>query len=211
MVSRLDKTLYGLKQSPREWSKDVCNSIVSKGFVVSTADQCIYTRTSFDGKSFSAVYVYVDDMAITGNEIKSIKACISSHWEMEDLGVASCVVGIQIRRKSNFEYSIGQPAMIESLLARFGMLECKPASTPFPADLKLTRGENMAISSFSKQNLPYRSGVCSLIYLARCTRPDISYAVSVLSRHFERPTQDHWDAFIHVLRYLKATKNMFIH
>lgn len=39
----------------------------------------------------------------------------------------------------------------------------------------------------------------------------IAYAVSVLSPHFERPTQDHWDAFLHVLRYLKSTKDLFIH
>lgn len=130
---------------------------------------------------------------------------------MEDLGVASCVVGIQIRRLSTYEYSIGQPAMIESLLARFGMLDCKSASTSFPADLKLTKGEDAAISSFEKQNLPYRSGVCPLIYLAQCTRSDVAYAVSVLSQHFERPTQDHWDAFVHVLQYLKSTKDLFIH
>lgn len=211
MVAKLDKTLYGLKQSAHEWNEDVRNFLTSQGFIVSPADQCIYTRSSSDGKRFSAIYVHVDDMAITGNEIDSIKDCISSHWEMEDLGIASCVVGIQIRRPSKYEYSLGQPAMIESLLARFGMISCKPASTPFPPDLKLVQGEDQAVSSFSKQNLPYRSGVCSLIYLAQCTRPDIAYAVSVLAQHFERPTQDHWDAFIHVLQYLKSTKDLFIH
>lgn len=80
MVARLDKTLYGLKQSAREWSNDVCEFLVSEGFAVSPADQCIYTQSSSDGKSFSAVYVHVDDMAITGNEIKSVKSQISSRW-----------------------------------------------------------------------------------------------------------------------------------
>lgn len=94
MVAMLNKTLYGIKQSAREWNKEVCSFLMSQGFVVSPADQCIYTRSSSNGKAFSAVYVHVDNIAITGNEIETIKACISSHWEMEDLGIASCVVGI---------------------------------------------------------------------------------------------------------------------
>lgn len=77
--------------------------------------------------------------------------------------------------------------------------------------MNLTRGEDPAISSFARQNLPYRSGVCSLIYLAQCTRPDVAYAVSVLSQNFEQPTQDNCYDFSHVLRYLKSTKDMFIH
>lgn len=210
-VARLHRTLYGLKQSAREWHEDVCKFLVDNNFTVSPADACIYTRTSADKTKFSAVYVHVDDMAITGNEIKEVKDSIANQWEMEDLGKASCVVGIQIRRQSTYHYSIGQPAMIESVLARFGMLDCKPASTPFPADLKLNKADDIAVSLFSKQNIPYRSGVCSLIYLAQCTRPDIAYAVSVLSQHFERPAQEHWNAFIHVLRYLKSTQDMFIH
>lgn len=67
MVARLDKTLYGLKQSARNWSKDVCEFLVSLGFKTSDAYACVYTRTSPTSNKFSAVYVHVDDMGITGN------------------------------------------------------------------------------------------------------------------------------------------------
>lgn len=102
-VSKLHRTLYGLKQSAREWHEDVCKFLVESGFLVSPANACIYTRTSPDQTRFSAVYVHVDYMAITGNEIESVKSRIANHWEMEDLGKASCVVGIQIRRSSKYQ------------------------------------------------------------------------------------------------------------
>lgn len=210
-VARLDRTLYGLKQSARVWSDDVASFLCSNGFTQSAADPCIFVRISPDKSKFSALYVHVDDMAITGNEIESVKAAIAANWEMEDLGLAHCVVGIQIRRLSNFHYCIGQPAMIETVLTRFGMFNCKSASTPFPADLKLRKASPEEAALFAKLNLPYRSGVGSLIYIAQFTRPDISYAVGVLSQHLENPGRAHWDAFIHVLRYLKGTQHLFIH
>lgn len=138
-------------------------------------------------------------MGITGNEIPDIKKSISDRWQMEDLGIAHCIVGIQLWRVSKFAYCISQPALINAILARFGMTLCQPASTPFPADLKLTRVSDSEASRFISTGLPYRQAVGSLIYLAICTRPDISYAVGVLSQHLERPAQQHWDGFIHIL------------
>lgn len=211
MVAKLDKTLYGLKQSARNWSEDVCSFLLSIGFKVSDADACVYTRTSTTSSKFSAVYVHVDDMGITGNEIASVKQSISSRWQMEDLGTAHCIVGIQITRLSPHAYSLSQPAMINAILARFGMSSCRSASTPFPADLKLTRASDVEADKFKSTGLPYRRGVGSLIYLALCTRPDISYVVGVLSQHLERPSQQHWNVFIHVLRYLKGTTQLAIH
>lgn len=211
LVARLDKTLYGLKKSARNWSEDICGFLLSVGFKPSEADACVYTRTSADSSTFSAVYVHVDDMGITGNDIQAVKKSISSRWQMEDLGTAHCIVGIQIQRLSSSHYCINQQAMITTVLERFGMTLCRPASTPFPADLKLTRATEDEATKFASTGLPYRRAVGSLIYLALCTRPDISYAVGVLSQHLERPSQQHWNAFIHVLRYLKGTRLLAIH
>lgn len=210
MVACLGKTIYGLKQSAKYWSDDVTDFLVSIGFQQSPADACVYVRTSPDGKKFSAMYVHVDDMAITGNEISELKKAIADKWEMEDLNISHCIVGIQICRTSEFSYAIGQPSMIESVLERFNMADCKPASTPLPQDTKLTRASDAEAYSFACEKLPYRNGVGSLMYLSQCTRPDIAYAVGVLSQHLDRPSKAHWNAFNHVLRYLRGSKNLFI-
>lgn len=129
---------------------------------------------------------------------------------MEDLGTTHCIVGIQIRRLSPTSYALSQPAMINAILAHFGMTLCRSASTPFPTKLKLSRASDVKATKFASTGLPYQRAVGSLIYLALCTRPDISCAVGVLSQHLECPSQQHWNAFIHVLQYLKGTKNLAI-
>lgn len=60
----------------------------------------------------------------------------------------------------------------------------------------------------TKEKVPYREAVGSLLYLAGATRPDIIYAVNVLNRHQLNPTQNEWTMIKRVFRYLKGTKTM---
>jgi hypothetical protein len=57
------------------------------------------------------------------------------------------------------------------------------------------------------ESFPYRQLIGKLIYLASATRPDISYAVGVLCRVLDRPTNVHINGAKRVLRYLKGTRD----
>nr|CCA25183.1 putative polyprotein [Albugo laibachii Nc14] len=57
---------------------------------------------------------------------------------------------------------------------------------------------------------PYHSLVGSFLYISNGTRPDIAFSVGQPSRHFERPSEEHWKAAIRVLRYLKSTSDIEI-
>jgi hypothetical protein len=59
--------------------------------------------------------------------------------------------------------------------------------------------------------LRYSQIIGSLMYLASATRPDISFAVSKLSRFVSNPGDDHWHALKRVMCYLKGTTNYRIH
>lgn len=209
-VCRLLKSLYGLKQSPKVWYDSVVAYLVSIGFKQSKLDPCIYIREDSVLGTFVAVYVHVDDMAVTGNDVGTFKAEVSSRWEMEDLGLAQTVVGIQITRLTHLSYSITQTALASSVLDRFNFNHLKPASTPLPGGFKLYQASDDEVQAFSLENVSYRSAVGSLMYLAQCTRPDLAYAVGVLSQHLEHPGRRHWDAVIHVFRYLTGTLNVGI-
>ena len=52
---------------------------------------------------------------------------------------------------------------------------------------------------------PYSSVVGSLMYAMICTRPDIAYAVGVVSRFLANPGNEHWVAVKWILRYLRGT------
>jgi hypothetical protein len=55
---------------------------------------------------------------------------------------------------------------------------------------------------------PYLSAIGALMYLANNTRPDIAFAVNVLSRYNTIPTMQHWNGVKHVLRYLQGTLDL---
>eukprot|EP00253_Pinus_taeda_P012506 PITA_12506 len=72
-------------------------------------------------------------------------------------------------------------------------------------NLKLTSIEGKEFEDATK----YRQLIGSLIYLTT-TRPDISFAVGILSRFMQKPCEGHWSAAKRVLRYLKGTQDFGI-
>nr|GFD48371.1 retrovirus-related Pol polyprotein from transposon TNT 1-94 [Tanacetum cinerariifolium] len=56
--------------------------------------------------------------------------------------------------------------------------------------------------------VPYANAVVSLMYLMVCTRPNIAYAVSVVSRYLANPSKNHWEAVKWILKYLRGTANV---
>lgn len=175
-VARLKKALYGLKQSAKCWSDEVKDKFISMWLTQNPHDACLWYRKSRDGKE-TLIYLHVDDMAITGDDIENIKGILKTKWRMEDLGPAHCVVGIEIHSTPTGGFSLSQAAMIQTVLERFRVEDCKPASTPFPGGIKIGRASEAEVQEFKASTLPYNSLVGSLMYIAQGTRPDISYAV----------------------------------
>jgi len=89
-VCLLKKSLYGLKQSPRQWYHRFDSYVTSHGFERSSYDACVFQQVLADG---SRVYLllYVDDILIAGKSrsaIDATKAMLKSEFEMKDLGAA---------------------------------------------------------------------------------------------------------------------------
>jgi hypothetical protein len=203
-VWRLKKALYGLKQAARAWHEKLKQEMMKLGFMSSKNDPCLFFR----GKEGRNVYVlvHVDDAVVIGQQeaVQKAKQDIATRFEIKDLGAAKYYLGLEIRKEDNGSITLSQEKYTKDLLARYdpnGQL--KPKSTPFEVGLKLSKE--------SGEQLPdgkvYRELVGALLYLASNTRPDISYAVSVLSRFMSSPTESHWNAAKRVLRYLKGTIN----
>uniref|UniRef100_A0ACD5XBE3 Uncharacterized protein n=1 Tax=Avena sativa TaxID=4498 RepID=A0ACD5XBE3_AVESA len=122
-VCKLKKSLYGLKQSPRKWYKRFDSFMISYGFERSKYDSCVYIKF-VDG---SPIYLllYVDDMLIAAKgmkEITTLKAHLSSEFEMKDLGAAKKILGMEITRdrKSGLLF-LSQQSYIKKVLHRFNM------------------------------------------------------------------------------------------
>ncbi|GJR28584.1 hypothetical protein Tco_1104816 [Tanacetum coccineum] len=60
------------------------------------------------------------------------------------------------------------------------------------------------------QNVPYASAVGSIMYVVRCTRPDVAFGQNITSRFQQMPGELHWTAVKNILKYLRNTKDMFL-
>ena len=140
LVCKLKKSLYGLKQSPRQWYKRFDTFMLSQGFKRSNYDSCVYLKTV----NGSTIYLllYVDDMLIAAksmSEINELKKQLSNEFEMKDLGGAKKILGMEISRdRPSGKVYLSQMGYIDKVLRHFNMHNAKPVSTPLAAHFKLS-------------------------------------------------------------------------
>ena len=208
-VYLLHKALYGLKQSALEWYntlKAVLESAELQFKRIESDHAVFMIRTEL-----STVYLalFVDDMAIFGDDellIGEIKAKLSSHFKMKDLGIMKRFLGLEIERNSFGDVIISQRRYIERVLERFGMQNCKPAYTPLPTNIRLRKRDYDPDNPDppADQTL-YREIIGSLNHPAQWSRPDVVSAISKLSQYLHDPSVNHLTAAKHLLRYFKGT------
>jgi len=210
-VWRLKKALYGLKQAPRMWNIKLHEFLTGIGFLRTESDHSLYVRgTDPSGPDYCILVAYVDDLLIAGSKttVEAVKQQLSSKFTMTDMGSVQWLLGIQVQRVGD-TFHLSQRQYMLELLQRFNMSECKPASTPLNtgAGERLTAAMSPATAAEMEEmrRIPYRSAVGSLMYLMIATRPDIAYAVGVVSRFLENPGKFHWQAVKHILRYVRGT------
>ena len=200
-VCRLKKSLYGLKQSPRAWFERFGKVIKKYGYTQSQADHTIFYKHSETGK-LTILIVYVDDIILTGDdarEIETLKGRLATEFEIKNLGAVKYFLGIEFARSKEGIF-INQQKYVLDLLSETGMLGCKAAETPVEPNKRLHQ-TNEADSVNKEQ---YQRLVGRLIYLSH-TRPNIAFAVSVVSQFMHSPNAYHLEAVYRILRYLKGT------
>eukprot|EP00253_Pinus_taeda_P009660 PITA_09660 len=197
-VCRLKKALYGLKQAPRVWYSRIDSYLLENEFEKCDGEPTVYIKEN-DGKLLIVV-LYVDDVIFTGNDvylIENFKTVMKEEFEMTNMGLLRYFLGIEVNENENGIF-ISQAKYVNEVLGKFNMQECKATITPTVMRLKLSKEDN------NKDFDPslYKSIVGSLMYLT-ATRPDIMFAVSLISRFIERPKEAHWQVAKRILRYVK--------
>ena len=204
LVCRLNRALYGLKQSPRVWYKTLATFLNGLGFSPLPSDAAIFSK----GNTYIAIYV--DDLLIAGPnkpDVQALKHALSQRFKMTDLGPCSYYLGMAVTRdRSRHIIRLNQRAYIKKILKEFGMLDCKPVSTPMDTS-KIPEPTSDHIASNYLRHW-YASAIGSLMYAMLGTRPDTAFAVSFCSRYLANPTLAHVTAVKRIFRYLKGTINL---
>lgn len=199
LACKLNKAIYGLKQSPRAWYAKLSHVLTKIGLQRSSADPSLFFQRGIAGTTI--VLVYVDDIVITGDnqgEISKLKTLLHKQFAIKDLGILKYFLGLEVAYSKKGIF-LNQRKYVLDLLQESGKMGVKPVDTPIESGGKLGLDGELLTDAGQFQRL-----VGKLIYLT-ITRPDISYAVSLVSRFMHAPTVNHMKAVHRILQYLKGS------
>ncbi|GFY01843.1 retrovirus-related Pol polyprotein from transposon TNT 1-94 [Trichonephila clavipes] len=198
-VCKLLKSIYGLKQAPRCWNKRFKSFAENSGLKRSNCDPCLF----FNDEKSMYLIVYVNDGIIAADEEQTVNLFLKkleSEFSVV-IGEANYFLGTQIEHLECGKIFIHQEAYCRKILSRFDMINSNHVSPPIEKGA-ISTDDSVSLSA----DVPYREAVGSLMFLAIVTRPDIAYAVGVLSQVLDKPQQIHWTMVKRILKYLNGTK-----
>ncbi|KAL0357412.1 UNVERIFIED_CONTAM: Retrovirus-related Pol polyprotein from transposon TNT 1-94 [Sesamum calycinum] len=131
----------------------------------------------------------------------------------KDLSEASYILGIKLfRDRSKRILGMTQNSYVEKVLKRFKMEHSKRVFLPMRHGVKLSNKQSPKTDDELKRilDIPYASTVGRSQHAVQCTRPDIAYALSVMSRYQACAGEAHWTAVKIILKYLRKIKDVFL-
>ncbi|KAI0993606.1 hypothetical protein K3495_g14578, partial [Podosphaera aphanis] len=201
---RVLRSLYGLKQSARDWNLLLRSHIKKWGFVQSSADPCLFTHRQ---KSLIAL-VYVDDIAVAGKCLPSLQwfsDTLSSRFNTKNLGEIQKILGMRITRNRNEStIFIDQEHYLDKILRKFGFPKPTHKVQKIPIEgydsLRPATEGDVRVDP-SECSMMIGSVMFAMVY----TRPDIAFALGRLSQFMKDLAEHYMAALKKLLRYLRST------
>jgi hypothetical protein len=204
VYGKLLRPLYGVRQAGREWYFTNREFILNQDprWKQSSVEAQLYYAIDPTVSLFCVILVHTDDYFGICSDDKFWEKFVIDMQKRFDTDVkdkCTSMLQMSVERK-NDTFEIHQRRQIEDIIDEFG--EGAPMKT---ADSPMEKGLNLPSDTIADPKLRYRAVIGAILWIARCTRPDILFAVIYLSRFSTCATKVHWDAVIRVLRYLKTT------
>ncbi|KAM1192141.1 hypothetical protein ACFX2G_012750 [Malus domestica] len=190
------------------WYNRLSEYLTSQRYVNNELCPCVFIKKSHSG--FAIVAVYIDDMNLIGTpeELAKIAGHLKSEFEMKDLDKSRYYLGLEIEHCLD-RILVYQSNYTQKVLRCFNKDKAKSSSTPMVVRTLDAKRDPFRSKEDDEEILepevPYLSAIGALLYLAQCTRPDISFAVNLLARYSNAPTRRHWTGVKDIFRYLKGT------
>ena len=208
-VCKLVHTIYGTMQGAHDWYETLTDTYNKLGYTTSQADPCVQYKKDHDG--YTLTDTYTDDIfgaSKTDEEIQKRKDEMGKEWEIKDVGENKYFLGMRVQQNiDQGTIRLTQRPYWEHVLNRFSLTEITPRNTPLP--VRIILDDNMSPKTDSEKremgDKPYRPVLGSVMWGQLATRPDLSFAVSLLSRFQANPGIDHWKSLLHVIGYVKNT------
>jgi len=201
----LNKYMYGLRESPGAFNRNLDSVLKDMGFKALAADTCMYVKTMDTGRMI--VSTHVDDLLVSSpsakcrkwfeDELRKVNFDITTQYENISY------LGMQIEyQKQEAVIKVSQIGYAKDIVDKNLRGLRKPPPTPCVEDIV---GEH--IDSPRTDKHAYLSAVMSIMYLARLTRPDLLFAVTTLATKCADPREIDMQNLNRLIRYLAGTIN----
>ena len=205
---RLNKSIYGLVQAARAWWKQFMKTLKEDlGFVEYENDSCLLKRKT--EKGLTILIMYVDDCFVIGDKdaVKEALNDIEKHYEIKRSEEVEDFIGCNIKRKQDKVY-LSQPDLIGKVLESFKdkIKHLKDFATPAVGGIHVLRPTSDEEKLNEQEQSEYRSGVGSLLYLLKHSRPDLSNCVRELTKVMDGANKAHQKMLYRAIKFVEQTR-----
>jgi hypothetical protein len=204
---KLNKTLYGLRDSPQAFYEDMSTYLLYNEYYRTTSDPCMFYKRE-SATEFIMFVVHVDDFAIAASTIamkNKLLAIIAKRYKFKECSTVESFLGVHVEYFSDGSVLFSQPGRIDDILRTYELLEVTPPSVPMIATF------NDAYQSDSPKcdYTAFMTLLGILLFVVK-TRPDIAYAVNRLATRTSIATERDFLALLRIASYLGGTRNLGI-
>ena len=215
-VLRLNSSMYGLIQAARCFFKELSGYLINQcNFIKSEADQCLLYKRSDLG--VSVILVYVDDDGCFGDRAalddaeRAIKARFSIKRvdNLEDY--LGCKITVQEKSDGTRRAWVTQPDILAKLYKKYNdEIGDRNYSTPGTPGFVVVRSkeEDAGVMLDKESQSDYRSGVGTLLYLLKHSRPELSNCVRELTKVLDGAKLRDQKEMFRVIRFVLNTVNL---
>lgn len=208
-VWKLNQSLYGLKQSARQWYHCLTDQLKTIGFVAAQADPSMYILKHNEVIT-ATIIVHVDDILLAGTQssITTVEKLLKDRFKLTRNEDVSNFLSFDISRDRKMKtFTLNQAGYVHDLVEQHCLENARPVYTPCDDEFRnLRKNEDLSHTTHH----PYCSLVGALLWLSNGTRPDITFAVNRLSSFMSSPTDVHWKGAQRVLIYVRDTADYSI-
>lgn len=210
LVCRMNRAMYGLRQSPRRWYLKLRAILIKMGFKQLLTDSCVYVKR--DGGDPIILGVFVDDLLVSCRclaTLNKFKADLAQQIAIKDHGPITKFLGLSFKRdQSAGTLEMSNQEYIESVLKEANFDKCHRSRVPlrvvdFKAACSLIDAQHCNLNEIDW----YQRTLGQLMYLTNLYRFDIAFAVSFLCGAMHNPTKMHLVCLKQLLRYLRGTSS----
>ena len=171
------KGMYGCAQASHLWHGHQQKTILSIGFLPTSADECLYTKVDEKGSLVAILFTWVDDGCVAGSPtaIEETMVALEKAYPMKRMGRPSLLIGMGIQYQlSTGRVSISQEQYTRQFLSRFGYDNMNRCLTP--ATCRLSKQDCPKPGSNEQKHMakfPMKQVVGGAGWLVTGSRPDI--------------------------------------